>query len=70
MTMTRQDFEAVALVLRTAGARGSEFAAPQEVVAYIATRLAHMFAQDNRRFDTERFLKAAGVATTEPPQGG
>lgn len=48
--MTRKDYVLIAAALREA-----------RTVAEAARLLADQLAQDNPRFDRERFLKAAGV---------
>ena len=59
MTMTRRDFEAVALILRTTAQRHTEFNSALEVVDHIAENLAALYARKNPQFNTKLFFAAA-----------
>jgi hypothetical protein len=55
MSMSKKDYEAVARILSDSRAI-SDAALP-----YLAEKFADWFADDNPRFDRERFLKACGL---------
>jgi hypothetical protein len=59
--MSRKDYEAIAAMLRQ-HIVGGITADEQATARAIAGNLAGHFAQDNARFDSERFLTACGVA--------
>ena len=59
--MTRKHFEAIARVLRTEMRDMTVTVGERMVVERIARDLAEQFAEENPRFDTERFLAASGV---------
>lgn len=61
MSMSREDYRAVAEVLRSNLISAPEGAIEDHmnaIVNNIACQLAIVFAEDNPRFDTERFLLA------------
>lgn len=53
---TKRHYEAIAGVLRVSG-----IVSPAEQRRQIICSLANLFQRDNERFDTERFLDAAGL---------
>ena len=58
--MSRKDYVAIAAIL----ADERKYAADEEarvVLAAVASRMASLFADDNARFDRNRFLAACGV---------
>ena len=71
--MTRKDYEAIATALRTEldanyyGDNATLNSAQKHAVRRSALRLSEVFADDNPRFDTERFLVAAGVRAERAP---
>lgn len=69
MSLTRKHYVMIADALRSAretrvpqSARGDEFAF---AVNAAALEIARRLAQENPRFDTARFLRAAGAVTEE-----
>lgn len=63
MAMSRKDYEKVAAILREENAfaaNGRDVASrtARAVVATVAVKMADMFAEDNPRFDRDRFLEA------------
>lgn len=54
--MTKKDYVAIADILRFAG-----LASPAEQRRQIICGLANLFARGNKRFNTEKFLEAAGM---------
>lgn len=60
--MTRKDYERIAGALRWARL-GFENPDTLQGVDEAAEQIAKVLAQDNPRFDRERFLKAAGMAS-------
>lgn len=59
--MTRKDYIAAAELLRRV-AKTHNDPLCERVCLSVATGLADIFAQDNRRFDRTRFLLACGVS--------
>ena len=58
---TRQHYEAIAEILKEAG-EDWQGGTPTECIIYgIRDQLADYFAQDNERFDREKFLEACGL---------
>lgn len=65
--MTKKDYEKIAKVLAKRITVTGEFSRAyqnevREQVKYVASDLADTFAEDNPKFDRERFLKACGVS--------
>lgn len=54
--MSKKDYVAIAAILKFAG-----LASVSEQRRQIICGLANLFARDNERFDTEKFLEAAGM---------
>ena len=54
--MIKKDYVAIAEILRFSG-----LASPAEQRRQIICGLVNLFARDNERFDTEKFLDAAGL---------
>lgn len=60
--MTRKDFELIARVLSDAHNALRADTTRDDVVEYVAKRMAVDLATTNDLFDRERFLRACGVA--------
>jgi len=60
--MTKKDYEKIAKVIHGQKVRYMFDAQSQAVVYDLAEAIANSLAQDNPRFDRERFLKACGVS--------
>ncbi len=54
--ISKEDYAVIAAILRLCGK-----ASPGEQRRQIISSLANMFARKNKRFDTEKFLDAAGL---------
>jgi hypothetical protein len=61
MSMSKQNYVAIAAILKRVGETHSESLDPYlaDGVAAVTAQLADYFGQDNPRFDRERFLAAA-----------
>lgn len=62
MSMSRKDYQAVAKVLREEREDWGSEGSVQLALSYVASRLAGVFADDNARFDRDKFLAAAGAS--------
>lgn len=59
MTMTRQDFQLIADVLKTSGEWGAFPTKASQAI--LSENLANVLQRTNPNFDRARFLKACGV---------
>jgi hypothetical protein len=56
--MTRKDYIAIAEAIRLT--TEDEYGRDSTGLAFCASRIAHVMAADNPRFDRDKFLKACG----------
>lgn len=59
--MTRKDYQLIAHHISRASRGWETGVTPDQVTRYLATELAYALAQENPRFNRERFLTACGV---------
>jgi hypothetical protein len=57
--MTRKDYQAIAVIISSLADK-YQFDDGRHVVSEVASDLADMMAEDNPRFDRQRFLDACG----------
>lgn len=62
MSMSKKNYVAIAAIIQNARANTSpEDKVAREAITYIASDLARVFARDNSRFNSDKFLRACGL---------